>query len=115
MPSRSSTARSGWDSRRRVLGELLAGYRVGRRLEENRRWLQRLRSHPVLEDLPVDDSVAEIYGEIFRDLRQSGSPIPTNDLWVAATAARHGATVLTADRHFLSVHRVGTRLLETRS
>lgn len=94
-----------------VVGELLSGYRLGRRPEENRDWLAELLAHPVVEELPVDRQVAVLYAELFYDLRRAGTPIPTNDLWIASTAVRHGATVLTYDEHFRAVRRVGTRLL----
>lgn len=45
------------------------------------------------------------------DLRRAGSPLPTHDLWIAATVARHGALVLTYDRHFERISRVGSVLL----
>ena len=40
------------------------------------------------------------------------SPIPTNDLWIAAVAAREGAPILTCDRHFEHIARIGKLILE---
>ena len=60
----------------------------------------------------MDTVVAHIYGEIFADLRRTGCPPPTNDVWIAATAARAGATVLTFDEHFREISRVGSLILE---
>jgi tRNA(fMet)-specific endonuclease VapC len=45
------------------------------------------------------------------DLRRSGTPIPTNDVWIAATAARSGAIVLSYDDHFDCIARVGSLVL----
>jgi tRNA(fMet)-specific endonuclease VapC len=96
-----------------TLGELRTGYLLGSRQGENDAWLIEFLGHPVVEELGVDGSVARIYAEIMVDLRRSGTPIPTTDVWNAATAARHGATVLTTDRHFHHVARVGAQILPT--
>ena len=51
------------------------------------------------------------YADIVVELRRLGTPIPTNDIWIAALAAREGATVLTTDGHFASIGRVGSVIL----
>ena len=94
-----------------VIGELRAGFLIGRRTDENIEELEEFLSHSTVEIVPVDQYVAQIYGEIFADLRASGRPLPTNDIWIAASAARAGATVLTFDAHFREVARVGTLVL----
>ena len=97
-----------------VIGELWSGFLAGGRRERNRSELDEFLSHPLVEELAVDREVAMIYGEIHRELRAAGTPVPTNDIWIAATAARAGATVLTFDEHFAAIQRVGSRML-TRS
>ena len=62
------------------------------------------------------ESLAPIYNdvvgrEIFADLRERGHPLPTNDLWVTATAVRAGAVVLTFDTQFEAITRVGSLIL----
>jgi predicted nucleic acid-binding protein len=94
-----------------VLGELWAGFLVGGRYDRNDAELGEFLAHPVVEELPVDADIARIYGEIITALRRAGTPLPTNDIWIAATAARNGATVLTYDPHFRSIERVGTVIL----
>ncbi len=94
-----------------VLGELWTGFLQGRRLRENETELREFLANPVVELLVIDRDVARAYGEIVVDLRRAGSPIPTNDIWIAAAAARAGATVLTYDTHFRSVTRVGSLIL----
>jgi len=94
-----------------VVGELRAGFLLESRADENLRELDEFLSHPVVEILPVDALVAGIYGEIIADLRARGCPLPTNDVWIAATAARAGASVLTFDERFESVARVGSLIL----
>ena len=94
-----------------VLGELWTGFILGNRLEKNDAELRDFLDHPVVETLVIDDEVARIYGEIVVDLRKAATPIPTNDIWIAATAVRVGATVLTYDPHFSSISRVGALVL----
>ena len=47
--------------------------------------------------LPLDDQVALVYRVIFRELRASGKLIGANDLWIAATAVRHGFPLVTSN------------------
>ena len=95
-----------------VVGELWAGFLVGTRRTRNIDGLEEFLSQPVVDVLPVDDDVARIYGEIFADLRRKGRPLPTNDIWIAASATRAGAAVLTFDEHFREIARVGTLILD---
>ena len=94
-----------------VLGELWGGFLQGQRPEANARALHEFLDHPLVHELPVDGDVARIYGEILAELRTKGTPLPTNDMWIAATAARAGVSVVTFDEHFRSIPRVGTVLL----
>ena len=94
-----------------VIGELWAGFLLGTCTDENIGELEELLCHAVVEVLLVDEDVARIYGEIFADLRSKGRPLPTNDIWIAATSARAGATVLTFDEHFRAIARVGALIL----
>ena len=84
---------------------------MGDQMERNTQALARFLDHAVVEALAVDNEVARIYGEIFVDLRHRGTPLPTNDIWIAATAVHAGATVLTFDSHFREIARVGVTLL----
>lgn len=86
-----------------VLGELEAGFRVGRRYEENRRALHELLNEPFVRVVDVDREIAERYGAVFAALRRAGTPIPTNDIWIAATTLRVGGHLLTYDRDFAHV------------
>lgn len=94
-----------------ILGELWAGFMAGSQRRTNDADLEAFLSNPVVELVPVDARVARQYAEILVALRTAGTPIPTNDIWVAATAASTGATVLTADRHFEAIKRVGSLVL----
>jgi tRNA(fMet)-specific endonuclease VapC len=94
-----------------VLGELFAGFEQGARREKNIRELDEFLSVPVVELLPVDQPTAEIFGRIAADLRRRGRPLPLNDIWIAASCARAGATLLTWDRHFRDMPAVGCLIL----
>lgn len=86
-----------------VLGELEAGFRMGTREEANQALLADFLSEPFVSILPVDRGVARRYGRIFSLLKEAGSPIPLNDVWIAATTFESGGALLTFDRHFGSV------------
>ena len=95
-----------------VIGELWIGFLGGARVRENELELRQFLEHRVVEEVPVDRDVARIYAEIVRALKAKGTPLPTNDIWIAASAARVGATVLTFDDHFRAIERVGSLVLE---
>ena len=94
-----------------VIGELWTGFLLGTRRAENIRELDEFLNHAVVEIVPIDEEVAHICGEIIVELRRKGRPLPTNDIWIAATAVRAGGTVLTFDEHFQEITRVGALIL----
>ena len=95
-----------------ALGELHSGFLAGRHAQRNEQELERFLRHPVVEELPVDHDVARIYAEIVLSLRRQGTPLPTNDIWIAASAARAGATLAAYDAHFAAIERIGVLVLE---
>jgi tRNA(fMet)-specific endonuclease VapC len=86
-----------------VLGELLSGFAAGSRESANRGELDKFLSSARVKVLAVDRGTAEHYAAVYRDLRTKGRPIPTNDIWIAATALQHGLAVFTYDIHFQAV------------
>jgi tRNA(fMet)-specific endonuclease VapC len=82
-----------------VLGELMAGFKTGRREAGNLRELDAFLSSPRVSVVGVDEASAPFYADTYRTLRQAGTPIPTNDLWIAALARQHGAALVSLDRH----------------
>lgn len=96
-----------------ALGELRTGFALGRKPLENERELDAFLRNPVVEVLDVDDAASRIYADIVVALRQVGTPLPTNDIWIAAVAAREGATVVTFDEHFRAIQRVGSVVLHS--
>ena len=83
-----------------VMGELLAGFRCGKRTEKNRQELEQFLTSPRVHLAGVDEETAEFYAVIFEQLRRKGQPIPTNDLWIAASAVQLGLGLATMDAHF---------------
>ncbi|HAS83269.1 MAG TPA: VapC toxin family PIN domain ribonuclease [Verrucomicrobia bacterium] len=83
-----------------VHGELLAGFKCGNREQNNTSELEAFLDRPRVSYVTTDASTAEFYAEIFKRLRAKGSPIPTNDIWIAASAMQHGLAVYTRDNHF---------------
>ena len=94
-----------------VLGELRTGFGLGKRRDRNDRELEAFLAHPVVHILEVDSAASAIYAEIMIALRAAGTPLPSNDIWIAAVAAREGAHVVTYDDHFRAIARVGSRVL----
>ena len=95
-----------------VLGELRAGFILGNRSEENEAELQSFLRSPRVEVLSIDEETSHFCAAIYRALRQAGTPIPSNDLWISASAMQHGLCVLTTDSHFKSVQQILVRCLD---
>lgn len=97
-----------------VVGELLGGFRSGSRWAENRRLLGELLASPRVRVAAIDAETAERYSEILFYLRRQGRPIPTNDLWIAASAMQHGLRLVTTDSHFGHVPQVSCEVIVDR-
>ena len=95
-----------------VLGELLSGFARGSREARNRAELERFLQSPRVKILPVGQETAERFAVIYRSLRESGTPIPSNDMWIAASAMEHGLRVLTTDAHFRRVPMILTHWID---
>lgn len=83
-----------------VLGELLSGFKGGSKEVKNRKELEQFLDSPRVNLIELDEETAEFYAMVYWDIKRKGSPIPTNDLWVAASAMRHGLALFTYDEHF---------------
>jgi tRNA(fMet)-specific endonuclease VapC len=86
-----------------VLGELEAAFTLGRRERENHTLLAEFLAEPFVSILPVTPMVARRYGRLFADLRRAGTPIPINDLWIAATTLDCGGHLLSFDGDFKNI------------
>lgn len=89
-----------------VLGEMLAGFMSGTRTARNRAELARFLESPRVNLIDVDEETAERYAVIFTSLKQAGTPVPTNDLWTAASAMQHGLRLLTLDTRFRKIPQI---------
>ena len=89
-----------------VLGELLAGFRRGKRTRKNVGELRTFLSSPRVSLVDVNEETAERYSVILNSLWAAGTPIPTNDIWIAASAMQHGLRVLTTDDHYQKVTQI---------
>lgn len=83
-----------------VVGELKGGYRHGSKYLENERILNDFLDAPIVGIANIDTEVATIYGELYAYLRKNGTPIPQNDIWIAAVAVAVGLPLLTLNDDF---------------
>ena len=83
-----------------VVGELRAGFGLGRRSAENEQVLRRFLMKDGVSVLFPDEQTTHHYASLFRQLRRQGSPIPTNDIWIAALVLQHDLALHARDRHF---------------
>ena len=95
-----------------VLGELRAGFQWGSRTAENLRALDELLGQPFVSVLDVTQDVGARYGEVLAALRRQGTPIPVNDLWIAATTLEAGAHLVSFDAHFAQVAGLSHTIME---
>jgi tRNA(fMet)-specific endonuclease VapC len=95
-----------------VMGELYAGFKRGQREYDNRRLLSEFISRATVKVLFVTGQTAEVFGDVKDSLKKKGTPIPINDVWIAAHAIENGATLVTFDHHFNRVMGLGLLLLE---
>lgn len=83
-----------------VVAELRAGFAVGSRGSENERVFEQFLRRPRVEVLQPTMGTARHYANLYRQLRRAGTPIPTNDLWIAALVVQHNLVLYTRDGHF---------------
>ena len=83
-----------------VVAELRAGFAFGKRIAENERVLRRFLLKEGVAVLYADDQTTHHYASAYRQLRHQGTPIPTNDLWIAALVLQHNLRLHDRDRHF---------------
>lgn len=83
-----------------VTGELLYGFRHGTRFLQNREQLEAFLASPHVHFLSVTFTTSDRFGLIAADLRKRGTPLPSNDIWIAAHALESGTDLLSFDQHF---------------
>ena len=83
-----------------VVAELRAGFAFGKRTADNEKVLRRFLLKDGVAVLYADDQTTHHYASAYRQLRVQGTPIPTNDLWIAALVLQHNLRLHDRDGHF---------------
>ncbi len=83
-----------------ALAELRAGFACGTKAQQNASVLTRFLAKPRVSVLFADEGTTHQYANLFRQLRVQGTPIPTNDLWIAALSVQHNLLLASKDAHF---------------
>ena len=81
-----------------VLGEYRMGIAQSRHRMDYENWLQEWISAVTV--LELDEETTHHYAAIGLELKRSGTPIPVNDLWIAALCRRHALPLVSRDHHF---------------
>ena len=83
-----------------VVGELRAGFALGRRGAENERVLRRFLQTDGVHLLLASEQTTFHYASVYRHLRERGTPVPANDMWIAALVLEHNLVLHARDEHF---------------
>ena len=83
-----------------TLAELRAGFACGTKAKQNAGILTRFLNKPRVRVVYSDDTTTHHYANLFRQLRQQGTPIPSNDLWIASLCVQHDLLLASRDDHF---------------
>ena len=86
-----------------VLGELYAGFAGGTKKRGNKDALNRFLLKPTVKILNATSETAKIFGMVKQNLKKAGTPLPINDVWIAAHALETGSTLITYDSHFKKI------------
>ena len=83
-----------------VLGELYTGFKSGTRYNQNIKYLTDFIDDPVVKISKITKETSDIFGDLKSELRINGSPIPINDIWIAAQCIETGAVLVSYDKNF---------------
>ena len=86
-----------------VLGERHAGFAGGTNERGNKDTLNRFLLKPSVKILNATSETAEVFGVLKQDLKKAGTPLPINDVWIAAHALETGSILITYDGHFKKI------------
>ena len=86
-----------------MIGELLAGFKRGTQEKKNKQQLNEFLSKERVLELSISSETSEFYAFILNQLKEQGTPIPTNDIRIAASAMENGAPLATGDEHFSKI------------
>ena len=93
-----------------VLGELYAGFAGGAKKRSNQETLDRFLRKPTVKILNATSETAKVFGMVKHELKAVGTPLPINDVWIAAHTLETGSSLITYDSHFKKIS--GLRLWE---
>lgn len=93
-----------------VIAELYIGFRGGKKDRWNREILRKFLYKSHTRILDATEETASIFSEIKLQLKQAGTPIPINDVWIAAHSIETGSVLISFDSHFKVIP--GLRLWE---
>ena len=83
-----------------TIAELRGGFAHGTRGKANERLLRQFLRRDDVKSLYPDDGTTVHYAQLYRELRSAGTPVPTNDIWIAALVLQHNLLLYTRDDHF---------------
>ena len=83
-----------------VVGELRAGFAAGSQEARNEAVLRRFLLKPGVGILYAGEQTTHHYANVYRQLRKQGTPIPTNDMWIAALVLEHSLVLCARGAHF---------------
>ena len=86
------------------IGELFSGFRAGNIEKRNREELEIFLDSPRVWVHSIDVETADFYAAILNQLKSAGTPVPTNDIWIAASTFQHGYKLFSKDKHFRFIH-----------
>ncbi|MFT5366078.1 MAG: tRNA(fMet)-specific endonuclease VapC [Candidatus Latescibacterota bacterium] len=86
-----------------VLGELYAGFQGGTKYLENKKRLEQFLQKSTAQIIQITQDTSEIFGRIKNQLKINGTPIPLNDIWLAAQSIETGSVMVTYDQHFTHI------------
>ena len=85
-----------------ALGEFLYGIRRSREHSRLERWIEQVKGACAL--IAIDADTADCYAQIREELRSAATPIPENDIWIAAFCRQYDSALASRDKHFDKVH-----------
>ena len=83
-----------------VLAELRSGFVCGNQSSRNEQSLTRFLNSKRVRIAEANEETTHAYARLFAWLRHQGTPIPTNDIWIAAVTLQNDAILLSRDTHF---------------
>lgn len=86
-----------------TLGELFRGFKEGSKEPANTILLEKFLDDPKIRIIEIKKSTAKVYGDISSVIRKKGTPLPSNDVWIASQAIETNSILITYDRHFLKI------------